>query len=99
MNAKRMSFLPLVPLILTAAAFGQQKKASPDVGKRRVELPVKTSLTNFAKRVTAAGLADARELEKIEQEAVALIEDVVVNAKKAPKPVTADLLTDVYESY
>ena len=56
-------------------------------------------LANFARRVTAAGLVDPTELKKIDQESAALIEDAVVNARKAPKPVTADLLTDVYESY
>ena len=74
-----------------------QTYREPDEVKKIRE--ARDCLTNFAKRVTAAGLADPTELEKIEQEAGALIEDVVVNAKKAPKPGTADLLTDVYESY
>ena len=56
-------------------------------------------LTNLAKKLTAAGLVDPTELKKIDQESAALIEDAVTQAKKAPKPVTADLLTDVYESY
>ena len=56
-------------------------------------------LTKLAKKLTAAGLVDPTELKKIDQESAALIEDAVTQAKKAPKPVTADLLTDVYESY
>jgi pyruvate dehydrogenase E1 component alpha subunit len=39
------------------------------------------------------------ELENIDREVAALVEDSVHKAKSAPKPLQADLLTDVYISY
>jgi pyruvate/2-oxoglutarate/acetoin dehydrogenase E1 component len=39
------------------------------------------------------------ELENIDREVAALVEDSVNKAKSAPKPLQADLLTDVYISY
>jgi TPP-dependent pyruvate/acetoin dehydrogenase alpha subunit len=56
-------------------------------------------IDNFVKRVTAAGIIESAELEKIEREVMALIDRAVEKAKVASKPDAADLLTDVYVSY
>ena len=56
-------------------------------------------ITNFARKVTSAGLVDRAELEGIDSEVLALIDDSVAKAKAAPKPAAAALLTDVYLSY
>jgi pyruvate dehydrogenase E1 component alpha subunit len=53
----------------------------------------------FAEKVIAAGLVTAAELEAIDKEVLALIEDSVVKALAAPKPGPEDLLTGVYVSY
>ncbi len=53
----------------------------------------------FAGKVTSAGLLKQSELENIDREVAALVEDSVNKAKSAPKPLQADLLTDVYISY
>lgn len=53
----------------------------------------------FAQKVISAGLITAAELEAIDKEVLALIEDSVVKAKEAPKPTEADLLTNVYVTY
>ena len=39
------------------------------------------------------------EMENIDREVLALIEEAVVTAKSAPLPAAKDLLTDVYVSY
>ena len=59
----------------------------------------KDCLKIFAEKVIAAGLVTAAELEAIDKEVLALIEDSVVKALAAPKPTAADLLTGVYVSY
>ena len=59
----------------------------------------KDCLNIFAEKVIAAGLVTAAELEAIDKEVLALIEDSVVKALAAPKPTAADLLTGVYVSY
>ena len=53
----------------------------------------------FVERVTEAGDLSASELKGIDREIAELIEDAVAEAKSAPKPEPADLLTDVYVSY
>ncbi len=53
----------------------------------------------FAEKVVSAGLATAAELEAIDKDVLALIEDSVVKALAAPKPGPEDLLTGVYVSY
>jgi pyruvate dehydrogenase E1 component alpha subunit len=53
----------------------------------------------FAQRVTEAGVINKAEMEKIDKEALDLIEEAVVSAKAAPLPGPKDLLTDVYVSY
>jgi pyruvate dehydrogenase E1 component alpha subunit len=56
-------------------------------------------LKMFAARVTEAGVITRAELEAIDKEAAALIEEAVATAKAAPLPGPKDLLTDVYVSY
>ncbi len=56
-------------------------------------------LTNFTSKVTSAGLVEAGEIEQIDREVGALIDDAVAQAQAAPKPGLDDLLTDVYVSY
>jgi pyruvate dehydrogenase E1 component alpha subunit len=53
----------------------------------------------FSSRVTEAGVIDAAELEKIDSEVGALIDDAVEKAIAAPLPTAADLVTDVYVNY
>jgi pyruvate dehydrogenase E1 component alpha subunit len=56
-------------------------------------------LRKFAAQVTGAGLLGAEELQAIDHEVLGLIEDAVRQAKAAPLPSAADLLTDVYVKY
>nr|WP_243638079.1 thiamine pyrophosphate-dependent dehydrogenase E1 component subunit alpha [Rubrobacter taiwanensis] len=56
-------------------------------------------LDMFARRVTDAGLIERSELEQIDEEVRALIDEAVEEAKAAPEPGQADLLSDVYVSY
>jgi pyruvate dehydrogenase E1 component alpha subunit len=53
----------------------------------------------FTARVTEAGVIAQAELDAIDREVAALIEDAVQQAKAAPLPTEADLTTDVYVSY
>ena len=53
----------------------------------------------FAARVSEAGVLSQPEMENIDREVLALIEEAVVTAKSAPLPAAKDLLTDVYVSY
>ena len=59
----------------------------------------KDCLMQFARKVTASGELTQAELDAIDAEVRALIDDSVVKAKSDPKPTEADLLTDVYVSY
>ncbi len=56
-------------------------------------------LEMFAGRVTDSGELLETELKAIDREVSELIENAVTEAKSAPKPEPADLLTDVYVSY
>jgi TPP-dependent pyruvate/acetoin dehydrogenase alpha subunit len=56
-------------------------------------------LRQFADKVTSAGLLTRPELEQIDEEVLAVIDDSVGKAKTAIKPPAVDLLTDVYVSY
>ncbi|MBI5920721.1 MAG: thiamine pyrophosphate-dependent dehydrogenase E1 component subunit alpha [Betaproteobacteria bacterium] len=56
-------------------------------------------LKKFGVQVTAAGVISAAELQAIDQQVLAVIEDAVQQAKAAPLPTLADLTTDVYISY
>jgi len=56
-------------------------------------------LTKFRSAVTEAGVLTDAELDAIDAEALALIDEAVVGALAAPEPTPDDLLTDVYVSY
>jgi acetoin:2,6-dichlorophenolindophenol oxidoreductase subunit alpha len=59
----------------------------------------KDCLDLFRKRVTSAGLVEDEELDKVDEEVKALIDEAVEEAKAAPDPGEGQLLTDVYVSY
>ena len=59
----------------------------------------KDCLQMFRQRVTEAGLLEAEQLDRIDQEARQLVDQALAAAKAAPAPTEADLLTDVYASY
>lgn len=59
----------------------------------------KDCLKLFARTVTQAGVIARAELDEVDAEVAALIEHAVQEAKAAPLPGPADLLTDVYVSY
>ena len=56
-------------------------------------------LARFAARVTAGGKVSRAELDQIDRETIALIDEAVRRAKSDPKPAPADLMNDVYVSY
>ncbi|WP_028935937.1 thiamine pyrophosphate-dependent dehydrogenase E1 component subunit alpha [Pseudonocardia spinosispora] len=56
-------------------------------------------LKRFRAAVTDGGQLNADQLDAIDTEVAALIDRSVDEAKAAPKPTAADLLTDVYVSY
>ncbi len=53
----------------------------------------------FTARMTEAGVITQAELDAIDHDVAALIEDAVQQAKAAPLPTEADLTTDVYINY
>jgi len=59
----------------------------------------KDCIRKFAVRAVNAGVVTHGELELIERDARELIERAVKEAKAAPQPTAADLLTDVYVKY
>ncbi|HLJ07460.1 MAG TPA: thiamine pyrophosphate-dependent dehydrogenase E1 component subunit alpha [Acidimicrobiia bacterium] len=56
-------------------------------------------LTRFRAAVTETGVLSDAELDAVDAEARALIDEAVVQALAAPEPTPDDLLTDVYVSY
>ena len=56
-------------------------------------------LKAFREKVTAAGLLSDADLDTIDTETLALIDEVVAEARAAPVPDVSTLLTDVYVSY
>ena len=56
-------------------------------------------LKSFRARVTEAGLLEADQLDAIDAEVAALIDEAVTQARAADMPGPADLETDVYVSY
>jgi pyruvate dehydrogenase E1 component alpha subunit len=56
-------------------------------------------LSHFRKRVTEGGLLEARQLDELDSEIVAMIDAVTRRAKAAAVPAPERLLTDVYVSY
>ncbi|MCA1715698.1 MAG: thiamine pyrophosphate-dependent dehydrogenase E1 component subunit alpha [Actinobacteria bacterium] len=59
----------------------------------------KDCLMLFRQRVTSADLVEEEDLDKIDEEGKALIDEAVEEAKAAPEPDPDKLLTDVYVSY
>jgi TPP-dependent pyruvate/acetoin dehydrogenase alpha subunit len=59
----------------------------------------KDCLMMFRQRVTEAGLLEGDQLDTIDQEVKSFIEQALAEAKAAPPPTEADLLTDVYAAY
>ncbi len=59
----------------------------------------KDCLKKFAQAVTQADVIAPGELNAIDKEVTALIDRAVNEAKEAPLPTAADLLTDVYVKY
>ncbi len=59
----------------------------------------KDCLMMFRQRVLEAGLLEGGQLDAIDGEIKSLIEQTVIEAKAAPPPTEADLMTDVYASY
>jgi pyruvate dehydrogenase E1 component alpha subunit len=56
-------------------------------------------LKKFAAAVTSASVVTQAELTAIDHDVLGLIERAVIEAKSAPLPTQADLLTDVYVKY
>jgi len=56
-------------------------------------------LKHFRERVTQGGDMSHEELDRIDGEVMALIEDAVAAARNAPRPTADELETDVYISY
>ena len=56
-------------------------------------------LTRFAQQVTEAAVLEQEDLDRIDREIAALIDEAVEQAQQAPYPTENDLLTDVYVSY
>jgi pyruvate dehydrogenase E1 component alpha subunit len=71
-------------------------RAANEVEELRKE---KDCLNLFAERVTSAGLVEQDELQKVDEEVKALIDEAVEEAKAAHGPTEDQLLTDVYVSY
>ncbi|MDH3690259.1 MAG: thiamine pyrophosphate-dependent dehydrogenase E1 component subunit alpha [Gammaproteobacteria bacterium] len=71
-------------------------RAADEVDKLRAD---KDCLKLFRQRVTEAGLLEAKQLDEIEKQATALIDQAVAEAAAAPPPGEQDLLTDVYVTY
>jgi len=71
-------------------------RAPGEVDRLKAE---KDCLKLFRQRVTEAGLLEPAQLDEIDQEARRIIDQALAEAKAAPAPTEADLLTDVYASY
>ena len=56
-------------------------------------------LAKFVQQVTQADAVEQGDLERIDREVAALIDEAVAAAQQAPQPTAEDLLTDVYVSY
>ena len=56
-------------------------------------------LTKFVQQATQAETVEQGDLERIDREVAALIDQAVDEAREAPHPTAEDLLTDVYVSY
>jgi TPP-dependent pyruvate/acetoin dehydrogenase alpha subunit len=74
----------------------QLYRGKDEVRKLRDE---RDCLKNFRRRVTDARLLEVRDLDAVDAEVAALIDEAVAAALAAPPPEPETLLTDVYVSY
>ena len=74
----------------------QQTYRAGEVEHARAELDC---LKRFVDRVTATGELSGADLDAVDAEVATLIDKAVDEAKTAPLPTEADLLTDVYVRY
>jgi pyruvate dehydrogenase E1 component alpha subunit len=74
----------------------QQTYRAGEVDHARAELDC---LKRFAARVTETGELARSDLDVIDAEVTTMIDRAVAEAKAAPVPTEADLLTDVYVRY
>ena len=74
----------------------QQLYRADEVANARANLEC---LKRFRSRVTESGQLTDAQLDEVDAEVGLLIDRAVEDAKAAPKPGAADLLTDVYVSY
>ena len=56
-------------------------------------------LTRFAQQVAQAGVLEQADLDSVDREVAALIDEGVAEAQQAPHPSEDQVLTDVYVSY
>ena len=56
-------------------------------------------LDHIARRVTDGGFVEQSDLDAIDRAVATLIDEAVAEAKAAPDPTPADVLTDVYVTY
>jgi pyruvate dehydrogenase E1 component alpha subunit len=74
----------------------QQTYRTDEVARARAELDC---LKRFADRVMQTGELTRADLDAVDSEVATLIDKAVKDAKAAPLPTEADLLTDVYVRY
>jgi len=74
----------------------QQTYRGDEVARARETLDC---LLRFRARVTGTGELAAEQLDTVDAEVAALIDEAVAEAKAAPRPTAADLTTDVYATY
>ncbi|MDJ0656399.1 MAG: thiamine pyrophosphate-dependent dehydrogenase E1 component subunit alpha [Xanthomonadales bacterium] len=74
----------------------QKYRAAGEVEKARQE---DDCLLRFRARVTGDGSLTEAELDAVDAEVLALIDEAVAEARQAPAPTPDDVLTDVYVSY
>jgi acetoin:2,6-dichlorophenolindophenol oxidoreductase subunit alpha len=74
----------------------QQTYRASEVEHARAELDC---LKRFATRVTETGELTGPDLDAVDAEVATMIDQAVAEAKAAPQPTEADLLTDVYVRY
>ena len=74
----------------------QNYRAKDEVERHRAD---RDCLKIFAARVTSEGWLDNADLEAIDAEVLALIDDAIEQAQSAPPPSVDELTTDVYVSY
>ena len=74
----------------------QNYRAKDEVQRYRAE---EDCLMKFRRRMEQTGEVSLEVLDQVDEEILALIESSVAAAKKAPRPLPEDLLTNVYNSY